>query len=92
MVFLHQSSQGSYTWLIPFLILLNFSLLLASNLVSYNARLEYYLPVPMAVKMSASKLIVHFSSYPAALGFQSSSPPDNITLNPANRKTDLSLS
>ena len=42
--------------------------------------------------MSASKLIHYFSSHPAAFGFQASTPPDNITLNSANRTADQSLS
>ena len=42
--------------------------------------------------MSASTLIHYFSSYPAAFGFQSSTPLDNITLTSANRKADQSLS
>ena len=46
----------------------------------------------LATKMSASKLIHCFSSHPAAFGFQSSTPPDNITLTSANRKADQSLS
>ena len=41
--------------------------------------------------MSLSELISHFSSHPTKAGFWSSSPPDNITLNPANEKTDQSL-
>ena len=41
--------------------------------------------------MLASKLICYFSSHPAAFGFQSSTPPDNISLNSANRKADQSL-
>ena len=45
-------------------------------------------PVPLATKMSASKLIYYFSSHPAAFGFQSSTPLDNITLTSANRKAD----
>ena len=49
-------------------------------------------PVPLATKMSASKLIHYFSSHPAAFGFQSSTPLDNITLTSANRKADQSLS
>ena len=47
-------------------------------------------PVPLATKMSASKLICYFSSHPAAFRFQSSTPLDNITS--ANRKVDQSLS
>ena len=50
------------------------------------------IPVPMADKMSASTLIWYFSSHPAVFGFQSSLPPDIISLNPANRKTYQSLS
>ena len=45
-------------------------------------------PVSLATKMSVSKLICYFSSHPAAFGFQASTPPDNITLNSANRKAD----
>ena len=41
--------------------------------------------------MSASKLILCFSSHLVAFGLQSSSPPDNITVNPANRKADRRL-
>ena len=46
----------------------------------------------LATKMSASKLIHYFSSHLAAFGFMASTPPDNITLNSANRKPDQSLS
>ena len=49
-------------------------------------------PVSLANKMLAPKLIHYFSSHPAALGFWASAPPDNITLNFANRKADQSLS
>ena len=49
-------------------------------------------PVSLAAKMSASKLIHYFSSHPAAFGFQASTPPDDISLNSANRKVDQSLS
>ena len=49
-------------------------------------------PVAQALKMSASKLIHYFSSHPAAFRFQSLTPPDNITLSPAKRKADQSLS
>ena len=49
-------------------------------------------PVPLATKMSASKLIHYFSSHHAAFGFWSSTPLDNITLTSANRKADQSLS
>ena len=46
----------------------------------------------LGTKMSASKLIHYFSSHPAAFGFWASTPPDNITLNSANRKADQSFS
>ena len=46
----------------------------------------------LATKMSASKLNCYFSSHPAAFGFWASTPPDNISLNSANRKVDQSLS
>ena len=48
-------------------------------------------PVSLATKMSASKLIHYFSSHPASFEFQASTPPDNISLNSANRKADQSL-
>ena len=49
-------------------------------------------PVPLATKMSASKLICYFSSHPATFGFWLLTPPDNITLTSANRKAYQSLS
>ena len=49
-------------------------------------------PVSLATKMSTSKLICYLSSHPAAFGFWASTPPDNISLNSANRKVDQSLS
>ena len=48
-------------------------------------------PVPLATKMSAPKLICYFSSHPAAFGFWSLTPLDNITLTSGNRKADQSL-
>ena len=42
--------------------------------------------------MSVFKLIHYFSTYPVAFGFQSLTPPDNITFIFANRKADQSLS
>ena len=46
----------------------------------------------LATRMLASKLINYFSSNTAAFAFQASSPPDNISLNSANREADQSLS
>ena len=42
--------------------------------------------------MSVSKFVHYFSSNPAAFGFWSLTPPDNITLTSANRKADQSPS
>ena len=47
--------------------------------------------VPLATKMSASKLICYSFNHPATFRFQSSTPPDNITLISANRKADESI-
>ena len=49
-------------------------------------------PVSLATRMPASKLICYFSSHPTSFGFWASTPPDNISLNSANRKVDQSLS
>ena len=88
-----QSLLDFSTQLVPFLIVLSCSLLLAFELVNCGARLGLFLPpVSLATKMSASKLIHYFSSHPAAFGFQASTPPDNISLNSDNRKADQSLS
>ena len=62
-----------------------------SHTLWYQAR-ALLAPVPLATKMSASKLIHYFSSHPASFGFWSSTPLDNITLTSANRKGDQSLS
>ena len=48
--------------------------------------------VSLVTKMLESKLICYFSNHPAAFGFWSSMPPDNITLNPANTEADQSHS
>ena len=42
--------------------------------------------------MSVYKLIHFFSSCPVVFEFQSSTPPDNITLNAASMKADQGLS
>ena len=47
----------------------------------------FFAPVSLATKMFASKLIHYFSRHPDACGFQASTPPDNISLNSANRKS-----
>ena len=48
-------------------------------------------PVSLATKMSASELICYFYNHHTAFGFQSSTPPDHVTLTSANRKADHSL-
>ena len=85
--------QGSYSQLILFLSLLDCSLL--TSIKSGKIMVPDYgftFPVPQAGKMSASMLIYCFSSHPAALGYWASLPPDNVTLNPANKRTDQSPS
>ena len=67
MVFLHQSHQGIYGQLVPFLILSSHRLLLASNLISYGARLESCL----CLCLWQAKLIWYFSSHLAVFGFWS---------------------
>ena len=77
-----QSLQGFFTRLVPFLITLSRSLLLAFVLDKLWCQARALLtPVSLATKMSASKLIRYFSSHPAAFGFQASTPPNNISLN-----------
>ena len=66
----------------------NSKLQLAPNIRLHGLRCQaraLFAPVSLATKMSASKFIHYFSSHPA--GFPSSTPPDNITLNSANRKS-----
>ena len=88
-----QSFLGFSAWLVPFLIILSCSLLLAFELVNYGCQARTLLaPVSLATKMLASKLIDYFSSHPVAFGFWASTPLDNITLNSANRKADQFLS
>ena len=49
-------------------------------------------PVPLATKMSTSKLIYYFSSHSIAFEFQASPPPDNIILTPANKRAVQNIS
>ena len=88
-LYLLQSLLGFSTWSLPFLIILAPSIHTRKLWCQARALLA---PVPLATKMSASKLVHYFSSHPAAFGFQASTPPDNISLNSANRKADQSLS
>ena len=76
-------------------ILDNSRLQLAPSIKSCNLWCQtrtLLLPVAQAGKMSATMLISHFSSHSAAFGFWSSLPYDNITLNPASKRTGQSLS
>ena len=85
------SVSSRFLHTVPFLTILDCSLLLASNLINYGASLEpYFLPVPQSDKTSASKLIHFLFSLPAAFGLQAFLPPENITLNPVNKKSDWS--
>ena len=61
----------------------NSRLQLAPNIKCYTLWCQaksLLLPVPQVGKISASKLIYHFSCHPAVFGFQDSLPPDSITL------------
>ena len=80
------SLQGIYAQLEPFLIILNFSLLLESNLINYGARLG---TDRLNVSLKTESLFFQSSS---GIWIWASPPLDNITLNPANKKTDYSLS
>ena len=73
----------------------NSKLLLSPSIRSHKLWYQastIHAPLSLATKMSASKLILYFSSHPAAFRFQSSTPPENITLTPANRRADQNLS
>ena len=88
-----QSLLGFFAQLVLFLILLNHSLLPALGLINCGSRLGPLLaPVPLATKITASKLICYFISHAAVFGLQSSTLSDNITLTSANGKADQSLS
>ena len=88
-----QSLLGFSTQLLLFLILLNCSWLLESGLINCGARLGPFFHLCVWLpRYLHQKWIHYFSSHPAAFEFWSSTPPDNITLTPANRKVDQSLS
>ena len=88
-----QSLLGFFAQLVPFLIILSPQLAptIRTHKLWCQAR-ALLAPISLATKMSASKLIHYFSSHPAAFGFWACTPPDNISLNSANRKVDQSLS
>ena len=67
------------------------------NIISHNSRPQLGLSIksckydPGYGITSACTLGRYFSSHAAVFGFWASLPPDNITLNPAYKKTDQSL-
>ena len=88
-----QPHLGFSTWLVPFLIISKPQLApsIHTHKLWWQAK-ALLAPVSLATKMSASKLICYFSNHPAVFGFWTSTQPDNISLNSANRKVDQSLS
>ena len=85
--------QGFYAWLVLFPD--NSKLKLAAFIKSHKLWFQprtLLLTVPQADKMSVSKSLHYFSSHWVAFGFWASLSPDNITLNLAYKRTDLSLS
>ena len=72
----------------------NSKLQLAPSIRSHKLRCQartLLAHVPLATKTFASKLTHYFSSHPAAFGFQSLTPLDNITLTSVKRKDDQSI-
>ena len=65
------------------------ALSIRSNKLWCQARVLLSL-VSLATKMLAFKFIHYFSNHPTTFGFWSSTPPDNITLNPSSGKADQS--
>ena len=80
-----QSLHGMYAWLVLVQIILDYSI--KSHKAGCQTR-ALLLLVVQAGKMSASKLIHYFSCHPTAFGFLASSQPDNMAMNPANKRTD----
>ena len=62
-----------------------------SNLINYGERLGLYFYLYHRLVKCQATLIYYFSSHPVAFRFWASLPPDNITLNPANKRTDWSV-
>ena len=88
-----QSLNVFYAWLVLFLILLDCSLLLASNYIKLRCEvMALLLPESQAVEMSTLKLIHYFFGHLAAFVFWASLPPDSITLNHAKKMIEQSLS
>ena len=78
---------------VAFLIILDYSLILALNLISYGASLGHYFCLyHRQVKCQPLSWFCYFSSHPTAFGFQASLSPDNITLNLAIKETNQSVS
>ena len=88
-----QSLLGFSAWLVPFLIILSCSLLLAFVLITVVPGYCSSCPCVSGYKdVSILNWSVTFLSHPAAFGFWASTPPDNISLNSAIRKAVQSLS
>ena len=86
-------STGFYAWLVPFLIPLDCSQLLASNLINYGTRLELcFCLFHRQVKYELLRWFITFPVIQLHLGVQASLPPENISLNPANKRTHQGLS
>ena len=65
------------------------NLQLAPSIRSHKLYCQARVPlahVPLTTKMLASKWICYLSIHPAAFGFPTSTPPNNITLTPGSRK------
>ena len=86
------SVSSGFLCSVLFLILLNCSLLLASGLINYGARLGPFLYLCLWLPTCQHLNWFAASGHPAAFGFWFSTSPDIITLAPANRKTDQNIS
>ena len=64
---------------LPFLIVLNHGLFLASNVINYRAKLGHYF-CWCHLQTKTSKWLYHFFNHPVVFQVWASCPPDNITL------------
>ena len=81
---LHQCFQGFYAWLVWT------ELWIAPRIKSHKLWCQTRALFHLYCRQERSqsfKLIHYLSSHPAAFGFQALSPPDNISLNPVNKKS-----
>ena len=84
-----QHLQGFCAQLVLFLIILNYSLPLASKLICYGARLASYFCLYQG--LGKCQLLNLFTVFPAIQQLWASSPPDNMTLYPINRLCTLPI-